>query len=149
MTVYNSNIPIVLESVADILAAIRNTDELLRKSASAMVPLIRIRVHVDGNDSNNQPIGVYEDGYLKVRQGKKYNRTADSKVILSLTRQMENDLSVIALNGGYGIGYKNNFNFDKSQWLEEKYDKEIFSLSKEELRGVEELIIEHTSNAIN
>lgn len=63
----------------------------------------------------------------------RYNRTADTKVILSLTRQMENDTSVIATPTGYGIGYLNQFNFQKAMWCEATYKKPILSkLTKEE-----------------
>lgn len=62
-----------------------------------------------------------------------YNRGTDSKVILSLTRQMENDFGIV-FNGsdGYGLGYKNELNFKKSQWAEENYRKEIFALTAQE-----------------
>ena len=149
MTVYSSNISVVLNSVAEMVATIRDTDAMLRTVATTTIPLIRVRVHVDGNDSDNQPIGNYSDPYLKVRQGVKYNRTADPKVILSLTRQMENDLSVIDLDSGYGIGYKNEFNYQKSQWLEEKYKKNIFQLSKNEIDLLDEVALNHVKNAIN
>lgn len=57
-----------------------------------------------------------------------YHRGPDTKVILSLTRQMENDLNVVATeNHGYGIGYLNPENFKKSQWCEETYKKPILS----------------------
>lgn len=57
----------------------------------------------------------------------KYNRTSDTSVILSLTRQMENDLSVVATGTGYGIGYLNPFNMQKAMWCEETYKKKILS----------------------
>lgn len=62
-----------------------------------------------------------------------YNRTADTTVILSLTRQMENDTSVIDTPEGYGIGYTNPENFKKAMYCEETYSKKILSkLTKEE-----------------
>ena len=69
-----------------------------------------------------------------------YNRSNDTKVILSLTRQMENDFSTGAKNknvskisGGYGIGWKNEINFKKAEWLQnDTYKKRIFDLTKEE-----------------
>lgn len=63
----------------------------------------------------------------------KYNRTNDPKVILSLTRQMENDLSVVESGTGYGIGYTNPENFKKAGYCEATYKKKILSqLTKEE-----------------
>lgn len=64
-----------------------------------------------------------------------YNRTTDTKVILSLTRQMENDLSVIPTGNGYGIGYLNPENLKKAMFCEANYDKKILSkLTKEEVQ---------------
>lgn len=62
-----------------------------------------------------------------------YNRTADTKVILSLTRQMEQDLSIIDTQDGYGIGYLNPHNFEKAIWCEATYGKPILTkLTQEE-----------------
>jgi hypothetical protein len=64
-----------------------------------------------------------------------YNRTTDTKVILSLTRQMENDLSVVPSGNGYGIGYLNPDNFKKAMFCEANYGKKILSkLTKEEVQ---------------
>jgi hypothetical protein len=54
-----------------------------------------------------------------------YNRTADTKVIISLTRQLENDWSVIANGTGYGLGFNNADNFKKFRWCEATYKKDI------------------------
>lgn len=78
---------------------------------------------------------------VKTKQSKRimYNRSNDTKVILSLTRQMENDFSTGAKNknvskisGGYGIGWKNEINFKKAEWNEKKYSKKIFNLTSQE-----------------
>lgn len=62
-----------------------------------------------------------------------YNRTADTKVIASLTRQMENDMTVLPSGRNYGIGYNNAENKKKSEYVEATYDKKIFTkLTKEE-----------------
>jgi hypothetical protein len=63
----------------------------------------------------------------------KYNRTNDPKVILSLTRQMENDMSVVESGTGYGIGYTNPDNFKKAGYCETTYKKKILTqLTSEE-----------------
>lgn len=63
-----------------------------------------------------------------------YNRDNSTKVILSLTRQMENDLSVIPSGNGYGIGYNNPDNYKKALWADETYKKKILTkLTKEEV----------------
>lgn len=69
----------------------------------------------------------------------RYNRSSDTKVILSLTRQMENDMSVIASGSGYGIGYLNPLNYQKAIWCEETYKKPILTkLTPDELAMAKE-----------
>jgi hypothetical protein len=61
-----------------------------------------------------------------------YNRGTDPTVILSLTRQMENDFSVQETPLGYGLGYNNILNYDKAKWNELRFNKLIFGLTNEE-----------------
>lgn len=90
---------------------------------------------------------------IKVKPGKqtagslrpRYNRTSDTKVILSLTRQMENDMSVVATGKGYGIGYNNPDNLKKARWNEATYKKKILTkLTKEEIALAKKTAIEFT-----
>src|SRR6185436_1504106 len=76
--------------------------------------------------------GVISRGPNKGKPRPKYNRTAETKVILSLTRQMENDMSVLPSGSGYSIGYNNPDNFQKSQYNEATYKKKIWNLTEEE-----------------
>jgi hypothetical protein len=56
-----------------------------------------------------------------------YNRTADTKVIISLTRQTENGAGVFETENGYGIGYANQDNYNKVIWCENTYGKKILT----------------------
>lgn len=99
-----------------------NTDKMLRTIATSVCALVRTRVHEDGINSKGQPIGVYSKSYLEFRQRNNYD--ASSKVILSLTRQMQNDFGIGATNptklseGGYGLGFKNPDNAIKAETLQ-------------------------------
>lgn len=88
--------------------------------------------------------GVFTEKAHESKTGKarpKYNRTSDKKVVASLTRQMENDMRVIALSGGgYGIGYSNKHNFDKSQWVTATYKKPIFNLAQTEIEAIKNIV---------
>lgn len=82
----------------------------------------------------------------------KYNRTSDTKVILSLTREMENDMKVISLkSGAYGIGFSNTHNYNKSQWAEAQYKRKgkIYALSTEEVAAVETIANKHKDDALS
>lgn len=61
-----------------------------------------------------------------------FNRTNDTKVVASLTRQMENDWSVIPTEKGYGLGFKNEENAKKMEHVEKTYDKSIAALTESE-----------------
>ena len=135
--------------------------------ASTAIADMRKRIHVEGKDSNGAQIGTYSAAYLKVRTGlysdakkakkgvksagkfskgkskggerPKYQRGSDPKIILSLTRQMESDMIIIPIENGAAIGYSNEFNFNKSQWNETKYKKNIFNLTEKEKERVFEV----------
>lgn len=80
--------------------------------------------------------GVFTKGKSKGSPRPTYNRTTDTDVILSLTRQMENDMIVIPNDNGCGIGYSNELNYNKAVWNEGKYKKDIWNLSDNEINTV-------------
>lgn len=196
MIAYNSNARQVLDVVSGSILKMQSkeeNDKLLRTIASTLTAQMAKRVHKDGLDANEQPIGTYSKSYMVVRTGayknadtyskgknkgknknagtytkfglkvsksksffiniekeainrKAYNRTSDTKVILSLTRQMENDLSICVQNPiqtsyGYAIGYQNDFNYDKLIWNEKRYKKLILSkLSPSEEKTIDLIV---------
>lgn len=85
------------------------------------------------NKGKQKPSGVFTKGKDKGAPRPNYNRTSDPTVIISLTRQLENDFKVVSTaSGNYGLGFINQHNFDKSQWVEKTYGKKIFALTDEE-----------------
>ena len=105
--------------------------QIAREVAVSLKPVIAVRIHQEGKDANGDQIGTYKPSYLELRT-KKYKRTADPTVILSLTKQMENDFSVQETQLGYGLGYNNPFNYQKAQWNELNFKRLIFGLTNEE-----------------
>lgn len=78
-----------------------------------------------------------------------YHRSSDTKVIVSLTRQLENNWSVLETEKGYGIGFTNPFNAEKLGWVETVKKKVIRELTAEELDYAFERINELIANALN
>lgn len=112
--------------------------------ATALLGPVKSRIHGDGQASDGAEIGVYDNAYLRERQ-KRYNRTADSKIILSLTRQMENDFSVQAVgNTSFGLGFNNEKNYEKAMWNDKRFGHIVYALTKEE----EEIAVEIAKDAI-
>jgi hypothetical protein len=103
------------------------------------------------NKGNLKDAGVFSKGKSKGQARPKYNRTADTTVIASLTSQMENDEKVIPieLNKSYGIGFSNSVNFDKSQFVQETYKKKIFFMSPDEEKQVVDIVENFTKNALS
>jgi len=119
-----------LESVKDPNGAAQ--DRMLRQVASDTLAQVKFRIHTEGKNSEDTPIGEYSNAYLKIR--KKNNRGESTKVILSLTGQMENDFSIVSNSAGrYGLGFKNEFNAQKAEWLQERADYgRIYDLTESE-----------------
>jgi hypothetical protein len=103
------------------------------------------------NKGSIKDAGVFTKGKNKGQARPRYNRGPDTKVILSLTRQMENDMKVIAVDNGYGIGYSNPHNFDKSQWTEATYKRQgkIFALSSGETDAVTAIAEKFVNDALS
>lgn len=113
------------------------------------------RIHEKGEAADGSGIGTYTNNYLKLRQKKPYNRTEDSKIIVSLTRRLENDWGVIETDkGNWAIAFLNRqkgtltgiTSGEKMQYVEESSGKTIAALSKAEteqlvktiLKGIDE-----------
>ncbi|MFT3680702.1 MAG: hypothetical protein QM791_10550 [Ferruginibacter sp.] len=111
------------------------------------------RVTRGKNKGNLKDAGVYTKGPDKGKPRPRYNRTSDTKVILSLTRQMENDMGAgvadpIKTESGYGIGFKNPHNYEKAIENEKRYKKPIWQLSAGEEQIVNEIANQFTQDAI-
>lgn len=143
-----SNLNEVLTHLGENFEMIFNRDYLLRPVAIEIIPMMTERIHQNGQASDGGQIGTYSNAYLAYRK-KHANRSGDTKVIVSLTRQLENDWSVLETTTGYGIGFTNSFNADKLRWVEEAKDKVISNLSDKELDYAFERINELVADALN
>lgn len=93
-------------------------DQMLRTVAFDAAANIKYRIHTEGKNSDDQPIGEYTNAYMRVREANR--RGTSKKVIFSLTRQMENDFGIVGSTKGtqYDLGFKNPDNADKAEWLQ-------------------------------
>jgi len=157
----------IASTLGDLIGRLSSLDKskMLREAAVTAMGEIRHRVHVNGEDSEGSQIGTYSKGYMKVRTGqlpnvytkgrnkgntrKQYNRLPDTKVILSLTRQMEDGMAILDTPGGVGIGYHNSFDYNKAIWNEKRLGKPIWKLSTKERELVHGVAEEHTKSILN
>lgn len=100
------------------------------------------------NKGKKKPTGVFTKGDSKGLPRPNYKRSGETKVIISLTRQLENDWSVIATDKGYGVGFLNPHNLDKARWTEATYKKKIFSLSPSEESKISERVQQLVSDGL-
>lgn len=143
----NINLAAVIGKIKSNFELLTNKEYLLRPLAIETIPNMKERIHKNGAASDGGQIGTYSNGYMKQRE--KANRSADTKVIVSLTRQLENDWAVIGTNTGYGIGFNNVLNEKKARWVEENKGRIIFNLSEQEKQYINERLQELVNGAFN
>lgn len=139
MASIQSNIGEVTGNIEEKIKKLGDKEYIPRTLSFDLIDLMTKRIHIDGVAADGSQIGTYNKDYLSLRK-RKFNRSADSKIIVSLTRQLENDWNVIATDDGYGIGFLNSHNFDKARWVEQNKGKKIFSLSATEQQYVNDTV---------
>jgi hypothetical protein len=139
------NIPFVIGNILAKFRELDNPETVSRAAAIALLPELRHRIHVEGKKTDGSAIGTYSNSYLKIRQSQ-YNRTSDSTVIASLTRQLENGYILKATEKAYTIGNASPYNDEKIQHLEEKYGA-IWQLTEKE-RELTQIVANETTLVI-
>lgn len=137
-----------LSAIKKQLLSLTEKDAIARIVATTMAGKVRERIHEKGLNSDASNIGDYSDEYMMVRR--KNNRGSSKKVIISLTRELENDFAATQANpiktaGGWGIGFLRNTERESgathgeiAEYMEEKYG-DIWKLTKEELDLVKDI----------
>lgn len=147
MVAVTTNITAVLSKIATSFELLKDREYLLRPLAVETIPNMKERIHKDGAATDLAPIGIYSNGYMRMREENK--RGGDRKIIVSLTRQLENDWAVLGTTNGYGIGFNNPLNTKKAGWVEAGKSKIIFNLSDPEKTYLKERLKELVDGAIN
>lgn len=141
------------------LNALLASDKGMRVALTSVLALQKRRIFQNGQSGDNSKIGTYGTkaaSISKKQQAKQTGKTyfkggyAEYKsligknpgfVILRNTDQMMMDYGMFVLgNNQWGLGFNNDTNFDKSQWMEDKYKKEIFSPTTEEDQVLETIL---------
>jgi len=121
-----------------------------RIAASTVLAKQKPRIFEQGLAENGSKIGTYGTNPISIAKnrqarntGKTYfkggyaeYKTAIGKnpgyVNLTNTGQMAADYGLIANGDELAIGFQNSVNADKSEWMEDKYQKDIFSMTDSE-----------------
>jgi len=96
--------------------------------------------------------GVFTRGPRKGQPRPVYNQPNDRKVILALTNHMQQDFAgtpPIPVENGYGIGFTEEFSYNKALWNEKRYGKPIWNLSKEENQLAQDIVSKYVEEINN
>lgn len=129
----------------DELKKVQQTDRAMRAALNSVLASQKQRIFSGGNDATGSQIGTYSTKPTSISRSQQAKQTGKTyfkggyaeyktligrnpgRVILRNTDQMMMDYGVHVLNANeYGLGFSNDLNGDKSDWMEEKYGKDIF-----------------------
>jgi len=131
-------------------SAIRS-ERVMRIALSSVLAIHKPRIFEKGLDGSDSKIGTYSTKPISIAKknqarntGKTYFKTGYAEykkdigknpgyVNLRNTDQMSMDYGLVINGNSYGFGFHNKFNYDKSQWMEAKYEKSIFDNDNQEL----------------
>lgn len=141
------------------LNALLASDKGMRTALTSILALQKRRIFQNGQDAENSRIGTYGSKPASISKkqqaqatGKTYFKGGYAEyksligknpgfVILRNTDQMMMDYGMFVLgNNQWGLGFSNDTNFNKSQWMEDKYKKEIFDTTAQEDQILETIL---------
>lgn len=142
------------------------TDRIMVAALSTVLAGQKKRIFQDGKDASSSKIGSYSTKPISISRKAQSRNTGktyfpggyreykgligkgNATVNLRNTDQMMMDYGVHILGRKeYGLGFNNPFNFDKSEWNEEHFDKEIFAESDADSKTFER-VFEYELNRI-
>lgn len=141
------------------LNALRRNDRAIRTALTTVLAVQKQRIFNKGQTAESGKIGKYSTNPISISRKNQARSTGHTYfkggyaqykseigknpgfVNLRNTDQMMMDytLQIIDQNT-YGFGFTNDFNFDKSQWAEENFDKNIFDESTAEGNLMEKIL---------
>lgn len=145
--------------------AVRDETQM-RAALSTVLAFHKPRIFQEGQDRNGAKIGTYGTNPISISKTKQARQTgktyfkggyAEYKndigknpgyVNLRNTDQMMSDYGLQGSGQQFGFGFQNNENYNKSQWMQEKYDKDIFDLSDRELEVLTNIRIQQLNKSI-
>lgn len=121
----------------------------MRTSLTTVLAVHKPRIFQKGQDANQAKIGTYSTNPISISKSKQARNTGKTyfpggyaqykresgkgdTVNFRNTDQMMMDYGLVVSGDKYGFGFQNELNFNKSQWLQDKFDKDVFDLSDSE-----------------
>jgi hypothetical protein len=153
----------VANEFPDLISKINNaarSDRNIRISLTTTLAVHKPRIFSQGFDAKGQKIGTYSTKPISIAKSKQARNTGRSYfkggyaeykravgknpgyVNLRNTDQMMMDYGLVGSNGNYGFGFQNTENAKKSHWMEDKYFKVIFDISRNEENVLADVVVD-------
>jgi hypothetical protein len=127
------------------------SDKAMRTALTTVLAVHKQRIFDSGQDANKGKIGKYSTKPISIANknqaratGKTYFKGGyaeyhqaigkGSDVNFRNTDQMMMDYGIIQDGNKFGFGFQNTLNFNKSQWTQDHFDKDVFDLTDQELK---------------
>jgi hypothetical protein len=137
------------QQIAKKIKEVIHSDQVMRTSLTTVLSVHKPRIFQKGQDANQSKIGNYSTKPISISKSRQARNTGKTyfpggyaqyksetgkggTVNFRDTDQMMMDYGLVVSGDKYGFGFQNEFNFNKSQWLQDKFDKDVFDLSNQE-----------------
>jgi hypothetical protein len=149
MPFYRSNVREVLGPLKKKLEGIKPNvlDKLTRTIAADLVSSNMSRIHNEGKAVNGSDIGDYIDGPYKKKREKRQKRV--DKVNLDFSGKLHKEFSLEANSQGIGVGFTSEYGANLQEVLEEKYNKTIWGVTREDESVAEKESIKAINKYLN
>lgn len=146
-----------LQLIDSVNNAIRS-ERVMRIAISSVLAIHKPRIFEKGLDGNDTKIGTYSTNPISISRknqarqtGKTYFKSGYAEykkeigknpgyVNLRNTDQMMQDYGLRISGGNFGLGFQNELNYNKSQWMQTKYNKDIFDHDDNELKVLADVL---------
>lgn len=152
----------ILEKISTVI----RSDKTMRVALTTVLAVHKDRIFTNGFSAKGVKLGTYSTkptsiakknqarntGQTYFKGGYSEYKTAIGKnqgfVNLRNTDQMMNDYGVVGSGQSFGFGFQNSENYNKSQYMEQKYQTPIFDLSRNETEILADTLFHQIRNAI-
>lgn len=153
-------------AIIEKINSVVKSDRTMRTALTTVLAIHKPRIFEQGFSAKGVKIGTYSSKPISISKsqqarntGKTYfkggyseYKTAIGKnqgfVNLRNTDQMYGDYGLIGSGQNFGFGFQNSENYNKSQWMEQKYQTVIFDLSRYETDVLADTIVTQINNAL-
>lgn len=123
----------------------------MRAALTTVLAVQKQRIFQQGRDSSKGQIGTYSTKPISISKKNQARNTGQTRfpggyaqyksaigknpgfVNLRNTDQMQMDYGIVVSGDNFSFGFQNAINYQKSEWLQDKYKKDIFPLTDDEL----------------